>query len=382
MQKTINANVPFKLLTLSKGTVIIHDLNTNRNSIVKSPFASWKMNKKTKSKPAPITIPSKKGRFSFGLKSNIKSKTKNDSKKAMFNIAASELTEVKKKGKIYLTRIQGRSSFLENNFFRYKRDTDQQDKLILKRPSIFENFRDEVPIQSKKSSTTIKKKIAPNENIPKPYIQVQNTPSSLYKVPPSITSKTPNDWNNIPEKNPNRFNEVPVNKPSSFYEVPVNTPSSFYEVPPPYEYLDSTLDPATVIQMLQQEGSNVQSAQTSSSGSSSDQQNSVILSKPSAIALIDSGAVSSQSLPAVDSSFNSNTVSLSSSSSVNRVSTLDRNTALFAAFGLSLIPTLVVSLPFLLPSIRRGKRADKDMQSFENTKRYSRYNMLAEFIKR
>ena len=107
------------------------------------------MDKKTIAKAAPFTIPSNNGRFLFGLKSNIKSKTKNDSKKAMFNIAASELTEVKKKGKIYLTRIQGRSSFLENNFFRYKRDTDQQDKLILKRPSIFENIRNDFALKSK-----------------------------------------------------------------------------------------------------------------------------------------------------------------------------------------------------------------------------------------
>ena len=146
------------------------------------------------------------------------------------------------------------NSILKKIFSRYKRDSDQQDKHILKHPSIFENIRDEVPIQSKKPRTPIKKKILPNQNIPKTYIQVQNTPSSLYKVPPSITSKTPNDWNNIPEKTPNRFYEVPVNKPSSFYEVHVNTPSSFYEVPLPYEYPDSTLDPATVIQMLQQEG--------------------------------------------------------------------------------------------------------------------------------
>ena len=110
--------------------------------------------------------------------------------------------------------------------------------------------------------------------------------------------------------------------------------------------------------MLQQEGSSLQSAQSNFLDSASDQQNSVFLSKPSAITSIDTGIVSSQSLPAVDTSFNPNTVSLSTSSSVNRVSTLDRNTALFAAFGLSLILTLAVSLPFLVPSLRRGRILD------------------------
>ena len=110
--------------------------------------------------------------------------------------------------------------------------------------------------------------------------------------------------------------------------------------------------------MLQQQGSSLQSAQSNFLDSASDQQNSVILSRPSAITSIDTGIVSSQSLPAVDTSFNSNLVSLSTSSSVNRVSTLDRNTALFAAFGLSLIPTLAVSLPFLVPSLRRGRILD------------------------
>jgi hypothetical protein len=96
--------------------------------------------------------------------------------------------------------------------------------------------------------------------------------------------------------------------------------------------------------MLQQEGYNLQSVQTSSSGSTNNQQNSVVLSKPKAITSIDSGIVSLQAMPAVDTSFNSNTVSLSSTTSVNRISTLDNNTALFAAFGLSLISALAVSL--------------------------------------
>ena len=137
----------------------------------------------------------------------------------------------------YITRIQGLDRFRKNTkplgrslksvlkrvFSRYKRDTDHQDKLILKRPSIFENIWE--------PSKPNKKVPFPKQNIPKTYLQVHRTPSSLYEVPHSITLNTPTELDNIPENTPSRFYEVPVNKPSSFYEVPVNKPSSFYKVP-------------------------------------------------------------------------------------------------------------------------------------------------------
>jgi hypothetical protein len=152
----------------------------------------------------------------------------------------------------YISRIKGLDSFRTNTkplgrslksvlkkvFSRYKRDTDHQEKLILKRPLIFEKIR--------KPSKPNKNVTVPKHNIPKTYLQVHSTPSSLYEVPHSITGNTPTEWDKIPQNTPSRFYEVhvnkpsscyevPVNKPSSFYEVPVNTPSSFYEVPPPYE---------------------------------------------------------------------------------------------------------------------------------------------------
>ena len=283
--------------------------------------------------------------------------------------SVSKLKDVVKEDPTYITRIQGlqnlkrtsppvgRSlkSVLKKMFSRYKRDISEVDKLILKRPAIFENISHEVSLKSKDNLKPNRKISVPRQNIPKTYYQAPNTPSPFYEVPPPTPANTPSP-----------FYQVPVNTPSSFYDVPAITPSSFYEVPPPFDNVDSSLDPATVVQMLQQEGSNLQSAQTdssSSSGSAGGQKNSVILSKPSAIALIDSGTVSLQSLPAVDVSISSNTASLSSASSVNRVSTLSGNSALLAALGLALIPTLAVSIPFLVPSLRRGRFVETESVS-------------------
>jgi hypothetical protein len=65
-------------------------------------------------------------------------------------------------------------------------------------------------------------------------------------VPPLVTQNTPS-----------RVNKVPKNKLSTFYEVPVNEPSFFYEFPmnkvPTLQTPDFTLDPAAVLQMIQQE---------------------------------------------------------------------------------------------------------------------------------
>merc|ERR1712223_1201494 len=48
--------------------------------------------------------------------------------------------------------------------------------------------------------------------------------------------------------------------------------------------------------------------------------------------------------------------SSSSSSSTSVLTGFDRNSALLTAFGLSLIPTLAISIPFLAPAFRRRGR--------------------------
>ena len=221
---------------------------------------------------------------------------------------------------------------------RRKRNTND---LILKQPSIFKSIKKEIS-----KNVNVKHSGNVDRTVNPPLISSTN-PTEFYKVP----ENTPTSFYEPPKDAPSEFYEVPISKPSKFYEVPSKKPSIFYEVPPP----DSSLDPATVVEMLQQQGSNIQTSQAGIAGSILDQQNSVILSRPSAIDSSDSGAVSSQSLPAINTSFSSSTSS--ESTTVNRVSALDRNTALLAAFGLSLIPTLAVSIPFLVPSLRRGRRA-------------------------
>ena len=263
--------------------------------------------------------------------------------------SVSELKDVLKDDPSYITRVNGihnlkqttrpvgRSlkSVLKKMFSRYKRSVYEDDNLILKRPAIFENTRDEIHSSNNQQNKRFK---VPEQNYPTTYYQStdqsntlnpSNTPSKLYQVPDIST----------------------FTSPSSFYQVPPSTPSSFYEVPPPLGSQDSSVHPSTIVQILQEQGSTLHSSQTSSSDSV--QQSSIVLSKPSAIASLDTAIVSSKPLPAINTSFTSNTAAASSSGT--RVSTLDRNTAALAAFGLSLIPALAVTVPFLVPSLRRGK---------------------------
>merc|ERR1712223_150842 len=55
--------------------------------------------------------------------------------------------------------------------------------------------------------------------------------------------------------------------------------------------------------------------------------------------------------------------SSSSSSSTSVLTGFDRNSALLTAFGLSLIPTLAISIPFLAPAFRRRGRVTNNAAS-------------------
>ena len=72
---------------------------------------------------------------------------------------------------------------------------------------------------------------------------------------------------------------------------------------------------------------------------------------------IPSAIVSSQSLPAVVSLDTLNIIPAVASTVTKTSTTLTGTNALLAAFGLSLIPTLAVSIPFF---IRRGRQLQQD----------------------
>ena len=74
---------------------------------------------------------------------------------------------------------------------------------------------------------------------------------------------------------------------------------------------------------------------------------------------IPSAIVSSQSLPAVVSLDYLNILPAATASVTKTSTTLTGTNAILAAFGLSLIPTLAVSIPFIAlrrPIVTRGKR--------------------------
>ena len=72
---------------------------------------------------------------------------------------------------------------------------------------------------------------------------------------------------------------------------------------------------------------------------------------------IPSAIVSSQSLPAVVSLDTLNIIPAAASTVTKTSTTLTGTNAILAAFGLSLIPTLAVSIPFF---IRRGRQLQQD----------------------
>ena len=145
--------------------------------------------------------------------------------------SVSELKDVLKDDPTYITRVNGlhnlrqttrpvgRSlkSVLKKVFSRYKRAANEDDNLILKRPAIFENTRDDIRSSNKAENTKFK-------------VPQQNTLTIYYK-----------------ESNKSDDSQSPT-MPSIFYEVPPSTPSSFYEVPPPHNNPDTSLHPASIVQ--------------------------------------------------------------------------------------------------------------------------------------
>jgi len=214
-------------------------------------------------------------------------------------------------------RIQGKIVAVASSKSRYqsigkrkKRERSVEEKLILKRPAIFQNLSESV---SWKSNGNLE------EHSPQTFYHAPNTPSPFYEVPPPQPAQE--------------------DIPSQFYQVPGNTSTSnFNDEPPPTD-----------------QGDRLELAE-----SAEDQKNSVILSKPFAIASIamDTESISSQSLPSIGVSISSNQVSLASSLSTNKISSLSRNSALLVALLLSLIPTMAVSIPFFIPSVRQGRRVE------------------------
>ena len=216
---------------------------------------------------------------------------------------------------------------------RFRRDAEE---MILKRPAIFDKIKD-------KDGKTRSGLEAPSVNSP---VQEYSLPSDT--SPPPVLYNSPSEFYNPPTEN---------EPPSEFYSVPgsdlplVNFTS---QNPAP----NNPRDPVPVSEVAPPvaEVAPPPVDAPSSSVESSD----TVLQTPAAIASQD--VQTSEDIPvAIDlplaSVIASSVPSSSSSSSSTSVLTgFDRNSALLTAFGLSLIPTLAISIPFLAPAFRRRGR--------------------------
>ena len=232
---------------------------------------------------------------------------------------------------------------------RFRREAEE---MILKRPAIFDKIKDK---DGKRRS-----------GLEAPAV---NSPVQEY-IPPPETSSPPVLYN-IPSEGPT---------PSDFYNPPTEDepPSEFYSVPgsdlPLANFTSQSpnpnnpRDPVPVVEVapppVDAPSSSVISADT-------------VLQPPAAIASQDSqtsadipiavdlplASVIATSLPSSSSS---------SSSSTSVLNGFDRNSALLTAFGLSLIPTLAISIPFLAPAFRRRGRVNGPSNYSYNKKRRRR----------
>ena len=220
---------------------------------------------------------------------------------------------------------------------RFRREAEE---LILKRPAIFDTIKDK---DGKRRSGLE----APAVNSPvQEYLPPPETssPPVLYNSPSEV--QTPSDFYNLPPEN---------QPPSEFYSVPgsdlplANFTTS--QSPNP----NNPRDPVPVVEFA---------PPPVDAPSSSVITSDTVLQPPAAIASQDSqtsadipiaidlplASVIATSLPSSSTS--------SSSSSTSVLNGFDRNSALLTAFGLSLIPTLAISIPFLAPAFRRRGRVN------------------------
>ena len=207
--------------------------------------------------------------------------------------------------------------------FRRSLQGSHEENLILKRPSVFNQID---------GTTRVKTSLNPVSASP---LITNSEPSTFYQVPPPSPDGQ-----------------------ESFIQLPPETAgTSFYES---NEEVDVSLHPSFVIQELQQQviynsyrysmESNITSLAfgqgTTNLNSQTETEGNTLplMPKPPALTVSDiTSAVIPESLPAL-------TVSLPSSSSSSDA--LTGPSAVIVAFGLSLIPTLAVSIPFFL---RRGR---------------------------
>ena len=237
----------------------------------------------------------------------------------------------------------GNSRHLRRILSRYRRSAGE---MILKRPAIFDRLSWEQEERTDQAPGRL-------------------SPVRLYSAPPE-------------QELPSQFYTVPtvVEPPSDFYSVPgANSPPSASFFP---EATDSSARPGSAGSQLQQGGSS-QPAAVNPSLTAVDPAppsltavsptppplTAVEPAPPSLLprppALTQDSSVASQQLPSVAdllpiTSIFSSSSSSSSSSSTSTSTTFDRNSALLTALGLSLIPTLAISIPFLAPAFRRRGR--------------------------
>ena len=218
-------------------------------------------------------------------------------------------------------------------------------ELILKRPAIFDRLSLEAQDERGVAFEP------PSERSPVQFYSSQEIPSQFYTVPATVAP-------------PSNFYGVPsAENPISSFSPPDPAPADSQD-PHPQDPLISQQDTTS----SQEDGGRFPFA---SSSSSSVPSATILLQKPPAIATQDQLVVS-QITSAVDLPVSSvSDISLSSSSSSSSTTSgFDRNTALLTALGLSLIPTLAISIPFLAPAFRRRNgRSVEDKKKQEHQER-------------
>ena len=227
---------------------------------------------------------------------------------------------------------------------RFRREAAEE--LILKRPAIFDKIKD-----GKRRSGLE----APAANSPvQEYISESSSPPVLYNIPSEV--QPPSDFYNLPPENqpPSEFYSVPGS------ELPLANFTTVSQIPNP----NNPRDPVPVAEVA---------PPPVDAPSSSVITSDTVLQPPAAIASQDSQT--SADIPiAIDLPLASviATSLPSSSSSTSVLNGFDRNSALLTAFGLSLIPTLAISIPFLAPAFRRRGRVDGGSSNYSYNKRRRR----------
>ena len=218
------------------------------------------------------------------------------------------------------------------------------EEMILKRPAIFDKIKD-------KDGTRRYGLEAPSVNSPVQEYNETSPPRVLYNSP--ALGQTPSDFYNLPPED---------EPPSGFYSVP-GSDLPLANFTSQNQNPNNPRDPEPVVE--------VSPPPVDAPSSSVISNDNTVLQPPAAIASQDTQTSAADIPVAIDLPLASVIASSSSSSSTSSSTTsvlngFDRNSALLTAFGLSLIPTLAISIPFLAPAFRRRGRVSSGSPSSIN----------------